>query len=81
MVNGRPRGTFKSSQGLRQEDPLSPFLFVLCADTLSRLFEKATKKEVCKSMSVGRANLEISYLHFTNDTILFSNGIEIEANT
>ena len=40
LVNGSPEGFFGSSRGLRQEDPLSPLLFLLIMEVLNRFLKK-----------------------------------------
>jgi hypothetical protein len=42
MVNGEESPTFKTSKGLRQGDPLSPLLFNLVVDALTRMLAKAS---------------------------------------
>ena len=71
LINGRPRGKFKNFKGLRQWYPLSPRLFTLVADGLSRLIKRATEIGFVKGCKVGRDNLMISHLQFADDTIFF----------
>ena len=42
-INGKPRGNITPSRGLQQEDPLSPYLFLLCAEGLSSLISQAVE--------------------------------------
>ncbi|KAM7480816.1 hypothetical protein LguiB_005399 [Lonicera macranthoides] len=71
MVNGRPRGIFNASRGIRQGDPLSPFLFVLVADVLNRLVVRAREMGIIDGFEIGRDKIKLSHLQFADDTIFF----------
>lgn len=42
LINGEPRGDITPIKGLRQGDPLSQYLFLLCTKGLNGLIKKAT---------------------------------------
>jgi hypothetical protein len=74
LVNGSPCGFFQSSRGIRQGDPLSPLLFVLVMEALSRLIDKARGVGLLSGFSVGGEEsvpLMISHLLFADDTLIF----------
>ncbi|KAJ9680549.1 hypothetical protein PVL29_019768 [Vitis rotundifolia] len=73
LVNGNAKGWVKASRGLRQGDPLSPFLFTLVADVLSRLMIRAEETGLTEGFLVRRDRTRVSMLQFADDTIFFSN--------
>ncbi|RVW53977.1 LINE-1 retrotransposable element ORF2 protein [Vitis vinifera] len=81
LVNGNAKGWVKASRGLRQGDPLSPFLFTLVADVLSRMLLKADERNSLEGFKVGRNKIRVSHLQFADDTIFFSNTSEEELQT
>ncbi|RVW63731.1 LINE-1 retrotransposable element ORF2 protein [Vitis vinifera] len=72
LVNGNAKGWVKAFRGPRQGDPLSPFLFTIVVDVLSRLIVREKEKGVFEGFLVGRDRTRVSYLQFANDTIFFS---------
>ncbi|XP_015964817.1 uncharacterized protein LOC107488571 [Arachis duranensis] len=73
LINRSPSKPFKMERGLRQGDPLSPFLFVLVVvDVLHKMVGKAVRNGCISPLVVGRDSIELSHLHFADDTILFS---------
>ena len=53
LVNGTPIGSFQSSRGLRQGDPLSPYLFVIAIEVLSSLLSRAREGGFLPGFKVG----------------------------
>lgn len=81
LVNGSAKGWVKASRGLRQGDPLSPFLFTLVTDVLSRMLMRAKERNMMEGFRVGRNRTRVSHLQFADDTIFFSNSREEELQT
>ncbi|XP_026378267.1 uncharacterized protein LOC113272677 [Papaver somniferum] len=73
LVNGGPVGFFSVSRGLRQGDPLSPILFVVAEDVLSRTLSKLVKEKKIMPM-VNRGGVQPTHILFADDVFLFFNG-------
>ncbi|KAK1587186.1 hypothetical protein Q3G72_010418 [Acer saccharum] len=74
MMNGTFKGFFQSARGLRQGDPLSPFLFILMEEVLTRLL-----RNNFESGGIGRFYHPIgaplvSHLLYADDILIFANG-------
>ncbi|CAA0806859.1 Uncharacterized mitochondrial protein AtMg01250 [Striga hermonthica] len=71
LWNGVPSEEFRPSRGIRQGDPISPYLFVLCIERLAHAIQNAVHEEKWKPISVGRGRVQIPYLLFADDLLLF----------
>lgn len=70
-MNRSPTAEFNMERGLRQGDPLSPFLFIIAAAAIDVLMQEAIEKKLCKPFIVENYGLEISHLQFANDALFF----------
>ena len=70
LVNGALEGFFEGKKGLRQGDPLSPYLFVLCMEVLSRKLSVAASGVGFSFHSRCRAS-KLTHLAFADDLLLF----------
>ncbi|KAJ9671525.1 hypothetical protein PVL29_025297 [Vitis rotundifolia] len=74
LVNGSPAGFFPSSRGLRQGDPISPYLFILGMEVLSALINKAVEGGFisgCRLRGSEGIEMNVSHPLFADDTIIF----------
>ena len=81
LVNGNVKGWVRTSKGLRQGDPLSPFLFTLVVDVLSRMLLRAEERNVLEGFRVGWNRIRVSHLQFADDTVFFSSTREEDMMT
>lgn len=71
IVNGNPCPIFSPHRGLHQGDPLSLYLFILCAEVFSRLLIKAQEEKDLHGLSIVRGSPNISHLFFVDDSLIF----------
>ncbi|XP_021714898.1 uncharacterized protein LOC110682864 [Chenopodium quinoa] len=71
LVNGSLTPSFRPQCGLRQGDPLSPYLFVLCMEVLSTSLRRAEEQALFSGIRVSRGGPSISHLFFADDSLLF----------
>ncbi|KAK1554997.1 hypothetical protein Q3G72_020206 [Acer saccharum] len=71
LLNGKPVGKVIPSRGLRQGCPLSPYLFILCAEALSSLLQNSENNGRGLGVKCCRGSPLVSHLFFADDSVLF----------
>lgn len=73
LLNGNPKGFFPPSRGIRQGDPLSPYLFIICIEPFIRHLNKLTESTRTQvGLLSSPPGYRISNLVFANDCLIFA---------
>lgn len=73
LINGDPSKIFTASRGLRQEDPLSPIIFIIVMESFNGLLVKANEHLLLRGVSIDRGDnsMVVTHLFFADDTLIF----------
>jgi hypothetical protein len=78
-LNGTPGQWIKHRRGLRQDDPLSPYLFILTIDTLQHVLQQATQEGLLTPLRDRTTRLRLSL--YADDAAVFLNPIKEDVDT
>lgn len=79
LVNGNPTRYIMPKRGLRQGNPLSPYLFLLYTEGFSMLIRNGLERCVFHGYRVTPIGILISHLFFADDSIMIGNALVEEA--
>nr|GEZ09524.1 putative RNA-directed DNA polymerase, eukaryota, reverse transcriptase zinc-binding domain protein [Tanacetum cinerariifolium] len=72
LVNGSPSSEFSIERGLRQGDPLSPFLFIIIMEGLHLALKDVVQSGLLQGAKVGDSGMNISHLFYADDVVIIS---------
>ena len=72
LFNGGSLDPFKPSRGIRQGDPLSPYIFILCMEFLNQLIIEKCEAKVWCPIKASRSGPAFSHLFFADDLVFFA---------
>ncbi|CAN1818839.1 LINE-1 reverse transcriptase homolog, partial [Linum perenne] len=79
LLNGRSTGFFSPTRGIRQGDPISPFLFILMSNALTTLIDSAISRKITNGIKLTSRGPLLSHCLFADDTIIFGKDTVEEA--
>ena len=73
LINGNSKRKIQPSRGIRQGDPLSPYIFIICVEFLGRkLVKQLENPKNHLGIQTHRHEHRISFLLFADDCIIFA---------
>ncbi|XP_019167697.1 PREDICTED: uncharacterized protein LOC109163410 [Ipomoea nil] len=76
LWNGEKLAPFQPGRGLRQGDPLAPYLFILAMERLSWDIQEKVRVKNWKPITLSRGGTGVSHLFFAEDLMLFAEASE-----
>ncbi|KAL8103570.1 hypothetical protein AgCh_027952 [Apium graveolens] len=80
LHNGVVFGDIVSQRGIRQGDPISPYLYILCVEGLSAIMRRNEEAGLIHGCTIARGAPTISHLLFADDSYFFFKATTAEAN-
>ena len=80
-INGSPRGRIIPSRSIRQGDPLSPYLFLLCVEGLSTLIKASVCNGSMDGIAICCGGPKLSHLFFADDSLIFCKASLVECDS
>ncbi|KAA3471043.1 reverse transcriptase [Gossypium australe] len=80
VINEAYGDEFRPTRGLRQGDPLNPYLCLICAEGFSQLLDMAKRERKFFGAKVGRSGISMTHLLFADDSVLFEEASIEDAN-
>ncbi|XP_043717912.1 uncharacterized protein LOC122665844 [Telopea speciosissima] len=72
LINGATQGAIQPTRGIRQGDPLSPALFIICSQALNSTLTQAKSSGSIHGVRVRNQSQPVTHLLFANDLLIFS---------
>ncbi|KAL0728180.1 hypothetical protein Bca4012_024273 [Brassica carinata] len=69
LLNGQTHGHITPERGIRQGDPLSPFIFILCAEALVHVMNRAENRGTIHGMKLTKKCPSVQHLLFADDSL------------
>ena len=79
LINGMAHECITPTRGLRQGDPLSPYMFLLCIEGLMALIVEVERRRKILGISICRGSPTITHILFADDSVIYCKATEQES--
>ena len=79
LINGEPTEKIVPLRGIRQGNPISPYLFLLCSEGLHALIEKVARNGLIMGISLCRNEPRLTHLFFLQTIVFSSAGLQFRS--